>query len=195
VQDRVIQSYLTRKLASLVGPVKVTGAEGGKIEFNSQRYSYNGSTRITPGYNYTFEVKNDEIVKVISRTVDVVIYTENKVLLIKRKNQPFAGSWALPGGFIDPGETPEAAAKRELKEETGVASPALQYVGRFDTPNRDPRMEHVWSDAFKAEVPNEIATHAADDASDAQWIPISQLKSMNFAFDHGDILNKALGGR
>ena len=75
-------------------------------------------------------------------TVDVVLVTREprpRVLLIRRKHDPFAGTWALPGGFVDPAETLAAAAGRELREETGVAAADLEQLGAFGDPGRDPR--------------------------------------------------------
>jgi len=75
-------------------------------------------------------------------TVDIAIVTREespRILLIRRKHEPFAGSWALPGGFLDMDETLEAAARRELDEETGVAVGKLTFLGLFDAVDRDPR--------------------------------------------------------
>src|SRR5215213_10075483 len=77
-----------------------------------------------------------------SVTVDVVIVTREptpRVLLIRRKKDPFAGAWALPGGFVDADEPLAAAAKRELKEETGVDDVDLEQLAAFGDPGRDPR--------------------------------------------------------
>ena len=122
---------------------------------------------IKPGYNYAFEMSNGQAIRVILMVVDTVIYTDVEVLMIKRKNPPFAGHWALPGGFIDPGETPKQAAMRELVEETGLEVSALNFVGEYKTPGRDPRMEHVWSYAFSLHVDAKESVKAGDDASRA----------------------------
>jgi 8-oxo-dGTP diphosphatase len=148
---------------------------------------------IKPGYNYAFEMSNGQAIRVILMVVDTVIYTDEEVLMIKRKNPPFAGHWALPGGFIDPGETPKQAAMRELVEETGLEVSALDFVGEYKTPRRDPRMEHVWSYAFSLHVAAKESVKAGDDASRAEWIPIKQLNKIQLAFDHADIIKQALG--
>ena len=109
----------------------------------------------------------------------------------QRKNPPFAGRWALPGGFVDEGEPLEAAAARELQEETSVdpASVLLTQVGAFGDPGRDPRGWCV-SVAFAALVPStRLGVKAADDAAAAQWFPISQLPPL--AFDHKLIVRSA----
>src|SRR5204863_1444911 len=75
-------------------------------------------------------------------TVDLVVVTREqqpRVLLIRRKHEPFAGMWAIPGGFVDMEETLEAAARRELFEETGVRTSRLQQLHTFGDPGRDPR--------------------------------------------------------
>jgi 8-oxo-dGTP diphosphatase len=149
--------------------------------------------RIKPGYNYAFEIANGKAIRVILMVVDTVIYTDTEVLMIKRKNPPFAGHWALPGGFIDPGETPKQAAIRELVEETGLEVSALNFVGEYKTPGRDPRMENVWSYAFSLHVNAKESVQAGDDASQAEWIPIKQLNKLKLAFDHADIIKQALG--
>jgi 8-oxo-dGTP diphosphatase len=148
--------------------------------------------RIKPGYNYAFEIANGKAIRVILMVVDTVIYTDVEVLMIKRKNPPFAGHWALPGGFIDPGETPKQAAMRELVEETGLEVSALNFVGEYKTPGRDPRMEHVWSYAFSLHVDAKESVKAGDDASRAEWIPIRQLNKLQLAFDHAAIIKQAL---
>src|SRR5947208_577516 len=89
-----------------------------------------------------------------SLTVDVVIVAREptpRVLLIRRKHEPFAHAWALPGGFVDPGETLAAAAARELREETGVEGADLEQLAAFGDPGRDPRGWTV-SVAFLARV-------------------------------------------
>ena len=179
-----------------VGPVKVTGFDTQTREVKTSEGSFTLSPDIKDipkvGRNYTFEVSDGTATKIMSLTVDNVITDGESVLLIKRKGDPFSGYWALPGGFIDPGETPEQAAKRELQEETGVdiGGIKMSYVGKFDESNRDPRMENVISYAFLAKIPHQEA-QAGDDASAATWVPIEKLKGLQLAFDHASILSKA----
>lgn len=113
------------------------------------------------------------------------------VLLIERAYDPFAGYWALPGGHIDADEMPEAAARRELFEETGVEVEGLELVGVYAAPGRDPRGRYVtWAYAARFEYLPELK--AGDDAAAARWVPVSQLRAGDVAFDHGQILTDAL---
>ena len=113
------------------------------------------------------------------------------ILLVRRANDPFAGSWALPGGFVDAGERVADAAARELGEETGVAAdPArLELLGVFDTPGRDPRGPTV-SVVYVLRTEGEPAAEGADDASDAAWHPLDVLPPL--AFDHADVVAAAV---
>ena len=127
-------------------------------------------------------------------TVDVAIFTirndELKVLLIKRALDPFLGSWALPGGFVELDESLVAAAKRELKEETGVSAAYLEQLYTFGEPNRDPR-ERVISVAYYALMPSDaLEIKAASDAEGVGWFSFDELPQL--AFDHSDILTMAL---
>ncbi|HSK99827.1 MAG TPA: NUDIX hydrolase [Rubrobacteraceae bacterium] len=121
-------------------------------------------------------------------TVDVVIISEEGVVLIRRGTEPFAGQWALPGGFVEVGETVEEAAIREAAEETGLAVEVARLVGVYSDPERDPRGHNV-SVAFLARVlSGELS--AATDASEVALIDPS---SVELAFDHRRIVNDALG--
>lgn len=112
------------------------------------------------------------------------------VLLIERRKPPFAGKWALPGGFVDMNETIAAAAARELAEETGVETVDLQFVAYFDALDRDPRGRTL-SLAFWGWLGRDPVTlKPADDAADARWFPTGDLPPM--AFDHRDIVTRAL---
>lgn len=110
------------------------------------------------------------------------------VLLIKRKNDPFKGKWALPGGFLDKGETVKQAAVRELKEETGIDCLEPKLLGVYSKPGRDPR-GWVVSTAFIKIVKQQKDIKAGDDASEAKWFDLNNLPEL--AFDHIEILNDA----
>jgi 8-oxo-dGTP diphosphatase len=113
------------------------------------------------------------------------------VLLIKRGNPPFKGHYALPGGFVDVGETVEDACRRELTEETGVKAGKLALLGVYSDPNRDPR-GHTASVVF---VTKSRTTNAAagDDAAAVIWT--AEWRSLPLAFDHAKILADAFKGR
>ena len=119
--------------------------------------------------------------------VDIVIPDgEGRVLLIQRANDPYEGSWALPGGFVDMGETVEDAAVREAKEETGLDVELLRLVGVYSEPDRDPRGHNV-SVAFLARAEGDPT--AASDAAEAAFLDPS---STDLAFDHESIISDAL---
>jgi 8-oxo-dGTP diphosphatase len=127
-------------------------------------------------------------------TADAVVLTRGsppKVLLIQRARPPFAGQWAIPGGFVDMDERIAAAAARELAEETGVEGVALRFLGYFDALGRDPR-ERTLSLAFWGTVGDDGEAHAeaADDAASLAWHPLDRLPPL--AFDHAEILAAAL---
>jgi 8-oxo-dGTP diphosphatase len=122
-------------------------------------------------------------------TVDCVVFdAEDRVLFIRRKNPPYAGSYALPGGFVDVGETVEAACRRELAEETGVKVKTLKLTGVYSDPDRDPR-GHTCSVAFWARVSKPDAK-AGDDAASVEWV--SRWRSADLAFDHKRIVTDAV---
>ncbi len=125
-------------------------------------------------------------------TVDVVVLTAGEppeVLLIQRRNPPFEGRWALPGGFVEEREQVASAAPRELAEETGLKVAGLDLLGVYDTPGRDPRGWTV-SVVYLARVDRREAVAGADDARDARWFPAEDLPDL--AFDHRLILADAL---
>jgi len=126
-------------------------------------------------------------------TVDVVLFHRSghhvEVLLIKRAREPFKGSWAFPGGFVDKDESLELAATRELHEATGLSRIQLEQIGAFGDPGRDPR-GHTVSVVFAAMVDQRLQPRAADDAAEATWHPA--LRPPKLAFDHKKILRLAL---
>ncbi len=125
-------------------------------------------------------------------TVDIVLFTIRynalQLLLVKRKNVPYQGMWALPGGFVDENEPLAHAARRELREETGLTPAYLVQVHAFGRPGRDPR-GHTISIAYAGLLPIVESKHtvAGDDAASAQWWPVNQLPLL--AFDHSEIVH------
>lgn len=137
--------------------------------------------------SYTYDYPHPAV------TTDIAIFTvENhtlKVLLIARKEAPFKGTWALPGGFVQIDESIDACAMRELKEETGIEDVYLEQLYTFGAPNRDPR-ERVISVAYYALSPSHtLSITAGSDAADADWFDLNALPDL--AFDHLDILKIA----
>jgi 8-oxo-dGTP diphosphatase len=130
-------------------------------------------------------------------TVDVVILTVSsgrlEVLLVRRGEAPFAGMWAIPGGFKRPGETLDEAARRELVEETGVdAARVLRQFGAYGDPDRDPRM-NVVTVGYLAVLPKVDSVRAGTDAADAALVPVDRiLDGGELAFDHARILRDAV---
>lgn len=128
----------------------------------------------------------------ISVTADVVLFSDeddSHILLIRRKNPPFAGQWAFPGGFVNEDEYAHDAAIRELWEETGInIAGRCSNVPEFlaDRPDRDPR-GRVISVVYTAFIPREEPT-AGDDAAHVEWVPLKDLQWSGLAFDHEAIL-------
>jgi len=127
-------------------------------------------------------------------TVDCVLFGfgegDLQLLLIQRALAPFAGKWALPGGFVDVGESIDDAARRELQEETGLKRVYLEQLYTFGKPDRDPR-ERIVTVAYYALV--KLSDHrvkAATDAREAAWFPVRDLPRL--AFDHETIIEVAL---
>jgi 8-oxo-dGTP diphosphatase len=122
-------------------------------------------------------------------TVDVVIVTREadpRVLLIRRKHDPFAGMWAIPGGFVDMEESLEETARRELREETGVAAGHLEQLHTFGDPGRDPRGRTISVVYLARADADRLKPQAADDAAEVGWHRLDQPPPL--AFDHDQIL-------
>ena len=117
----------------------------------------------------------------------VVMDTKGRVLLIRRGHPPFKGKYALPGGFVEVGETVEDACRRELMEETGVKAGRLELIGVYSDPGRDPR-GHTCSVAFVTRV-RSAAAKAGDDAAAVEWV--ARASGLELAFDHAKILADA----
>ncbi|MBN2172684.1 MAG: NUDIX hydrolase [Bacteroidales bacterium] len=127
-------------------------------------------------------------------TVDAVVFRINgskqEVLLIQRKHDPFAGMWALPGGFVDMEETVEQAVVRELEEETGLKFNDLKQLHTFSALGRDPRGRTVSVTFYGIIKIENSAVKGGDDASDARWFPVDSLPFL--AFDHIEAVKMGL---
>jgi 8-oxo-dGTP diphosphatase len=133
--------------------------------------------------------------KMPALTTDCVIFdTEGRVLLIRRGNEPFKDAYALPGGFIEIGETVEAGCRREVYEEVGIEVGELDLIGVYSDPQRDPR-GHTVSVAYLAHLPRAASPRAGSDAAGAEWV--KDWRGLTLAFDHAQILGDAerLAGR
>jgi len=143
----------------------------------------------TPAKKFTYTYPRPAV------TVDVALVTierRPRILLIRRKHEPFEGCWALPGGFVDEGETLIDAARRELLEETSLESIELEQLQTFGDPGRDPRGWTV-SVVYRAQVrPDQLKPIAADDAAEVAWHYLKKPPEM--AFDHAMILERVAEG-
>ncbi|HMK53489.1 MAG TPA: NUDIX hydrolase [Methanobacteriaceae archaeon] len=122
--------------------------------------------------------------------MDTVVIKKESLVLIKRKNDPYRGFWALPGGFVDYGETVEEAALRETLEETGLLVKLNGILGVYSDPNRDPR-GHTVSVCFIAQ-PDRGKLSPSTDALEASYFKFDETMSMELAFDHKKIVNDTI---
>ena len=132
--------------------------------------------------NYTYKYPRPAV------TADCVVMTNEplpKVLLIQRGADPFKGTWAFPGGFMNMDETTEQCAIRELEEETGLKVTAVDQIGAYSKVDRDPRGRTI-TVAYLAIIDSPEEVKGQDDAAKAEWFPITELPHL--AFDHYDIM-------
>jgi 8-oxo-dGTP diphosphatase len=138
--------------------------------------------------NYSYDYPRPAV------SADIAVFRQagqdRQILLIKRKNFPFQGMWALPGGFMEINETLEETAIRELEEETGLKNVDLQQFKTFSQVDRDPRTRIVTTVFYGiVTVENSFAT-GGDDAEQAEWYPVDQLPPLGF--DHKQIIDLIL---
>ena len=130
-----------------------------------------------------------------SVTVDLAVFGHDgkslRILMIRRKHAPFAGCWALPGGFLEMEESVEVGARRELKEETGLeVDGPVSFLGAWGEPGRDPRGRTI-SLVYATIVPGPLPEpRGSDDAEEAAWLDPRSLADL--AFDHDQIVKAAL---
>jgi 8-oxo-dGTP diphosphatase len=126
-------------------------------------------------------------------TVDVVLFRERggqaEVLVVERGREPYKGRLAFPGGYVNDMEPLDEAARRELREETGIEAAELRQIGAFGDPGRDPR-GHTVSVAFTGRIDGQPEPKAGDDAAAAKWVRVSEAAGL--AFDHDQMLKAAL---
>jgi len=127
--------------------------------------------------------------KIPAIAADCVVFdAHDRLLLVRRRNPPFQGQFALPGGFVEYGEETEAAASRELNEETGLRARALHLVGVYSRPDRDPR-GHTISVAYLIAADAQ-SPQAGDDAASAEFR--ADWRELKLAFDHNQIVADAV---
>ena len=174
---------------------KISEAAGAPVVDSTRGGTSGGRTVLTPlGREMldTFRRVEDALQEEVRRgafphprlTVDAVAIRHDKVLLVRRGNPPFEGSWALPGGFVDRGERLEAAVLRELVEETGVVGEVLGIVGAYSRPDRDPR-GHTISVVYAVSADDGDVV-GGDDAAEAAWHDLASPPEL--AFDHDEVL-------
>ena len=125
-----------------------------------------------------------------SLTVDGILEVDGKILLVKRKNPPFKDFWAFPGGFVNYGERTEEAVVREVFEETGIKTRVKDLLGVYSDPDRDPR-GHTVSVVYVLEYVGG-SPKGSDDAKEARFFSIDEVKGMDLAFDHRTIFRDYL---
>ncbi len=121
-------------------------------------------------------------------TADGTILKDKKILLIKRKNEPFKGKWALPGGYVEYGEKVEDTIIREIYEETGLKTKIRDLIGIYSDPKRDPR-GHTITVAYLLDIKSG-ELKSGDDASDAKFFDLKDLPKLSF--DHDIIIRDTL---
>lgn len=119
-------------------------------------------------------------------TVDIIIEKDDKIVLIRRKNEPFKGKLAIPGGFVNEGKLVEHEAIKEAKEETCLDVELIDILGVYSIPDRDPR-GHLMTTVFIAK-PIKGKVKGGDDAADASWFKIDEKILNELSFDHKKII-------
>lgn len=171
---------------------------GGDIVASSRGGKRGGKTTLTPlGEEILSEYENraaslmsqfENRWRKPSVTADGIVFKDRRIVLIRRRNDPFKGSHALPGGFVDYGERLEDCVVREVLEETGLRTEVVGLVGVFSAPDRDPRGHFVTAVYELRPVGGSLK--AGDDASSAEWVPVDRIPPM--AFDHAEIVSRFL---
>ncbi|MFY9606735.1 MAG: NUDIX domain-containing protein, partial [Thermoplasmata archaeon] len=180
---------------------RISQNAGGEIAHSTRGGKEGGITSLTPfGEEILREYENKAASlqsqfengwRKPSVTADGIVLKGSEMALIRRLKDPFRGSYALPGGFLNYGETLEDCVVREVLEETGLKTRILELVGVYSAPDRDPR-GHFVTAVYHLE-PLGGSLKAGDDAKDARWVPLDRLPK--FAFDHGKIVQDFLSKR
>jgi len=180
---------------------RISQSAGGKVVESARGGKGKGATKLTQFGEEILREYENKVASLHSQfengwkkpsvTADGIVVRGNEILLIKRGNEPFKGSYALPGGFLTYGEELEDCIVREVLEETGVKASIVGLVGVYSAPDRDPRGHFVT--AVYHLTPISGTARAGDDASEVEWVPLDHLPK--FAFDHGKIVQDYLSKR
>jgi 8-oxo-dGTP diphosphatase len=180
---------------------RISQGAGGKVVESSRGGKAGGLTRLTPfGEEILREYENraaslqsqfENQWRRPSVTADGIVTRGSDILLVRRRNEPFKGSYALPGGFLNYQEELEECVVREVAEETGLKTSIVGLVGVYSAPDRDPRGHFVTAVYHLQAVSGTL--RAGDDASTAEWVPMDHLPRL--AFDHGKIVQEFLTAR
>jgi len=126
--------------------------------------------------------------------VDGVVIRDKEILLVRRKKksfEPFEGYWALPGGFVERGETLKEAVTREVLEETGIKAIPEKIIGIYDDPKRDPR-GHMVSVVFLCTPKRGRLKPQPEEVTETRFFSVQEIRKLKIAFDHRKIINNAL---
>lgn len=173
---------------------RISENAGGDIVTSSRGGKKGGETMLTPlGEEILSEYDNrasslqsqfENHWRRPSVTCDGIVQKDGRIVLIRRRNDPFKGSYALPGGFVEYGERLEDCVVREVQEETGLRTQVVGLLGVYSAPGRDPR-GHFVTTVYELR-PTGGTLKAGDDAGSAEWVHLDDLPGM--AFDHADII-------
>ena len=180
---------------------RISQNAGGQVVHSTRGGKVGGITTLTPfGEEVLREYENkvaslrgqfDNQWRKPSVTADGIVTNNHEIVLVKRGKEPFKGAYALPGGFLNYGETLEHCATREVLEETGLKTEIVDLVGVYSNPSRDPRGQVVTAVYHLRAISGSLK--GGDDASTAEWIPLDRLPRL--AFDHGKIIEDFLEKR
>ncbi len=175
-----------KRIEESLGEKVIITHRGGKDKGGSELTET--GKKLLEDYEELKKQHKEKVFKKPSLTVDGIISKEDKILLIRRKNDPFKGRYALPGGFVEYGETVEDAVLREIKEETGLSTEINNLIGVYSDPDRDPR-GHTVSVVFDLKI-KKGKLESSSDALSADFFPMEDLPELSF--DHKKIIQDGL---
>jgi len=175
-----------KKIEEVIGKEVIKSQRGG--DKNKGSVLTRTGKKLLSDYRELKKEHKGEVYKNPSLTVDGIVRQNERLLLIKRKNPPFKGNYALPGGFVEYNELIEKAVIREVKEETGLETEINRLIGVYSSPDRDPR-GHMISTAFSLDIVGGYLREGSD-AENVRYFDIDNLPDL--AFDHEDIIKDFL---